>query len=73
MAITQEQIDKVLSGIEDGITIKQCCKYILNMSSSEFYKSATQEQKDLVKIYKTLQANLSADYNRAFMRNTKKG
>jgi len=72
MTITQEQIDAMLLGIEDGLSIDHCCKYILHITRREFYLSATQEQKDIVKTYKTLQANLSADYNRAFMRNKNK-
>ena len=71
MAITQEQIDKVLLGIEDGLSIDHCCKYILHITRREFYLSATQDQKDIVKTYKILQADLSADYNRAFINNKK--
>ena len=71
MTITQEQIDKILLGIEDGLSIDHCCKYILHISRGKFYKFATQEQKDMVKTYKTLQADLSADYNRAFISNKK--
>lgn len=70
-SITREQIDAILLGIEDGLTIEQCIKYILKIDREQFYHYATPEQKDEVKTHKMLHVTLGADYQRSFIRTKK--
>lgn len=64
MKITNEQITLMLEGIEDGLTIEQCCKYILHIDRNVFYRNATPEQIDIVKTHKLFNASLHASYHR---------
>jgi hypothetical protein len=64
MKITNEQITLMLEGIEDGLTIDQCCKYVLHRDRTYFYVNATPEQIDVVKTHKLLNASLHASYHR---------
>jgi hypothetical protein len=61
MVITQEQMDLMLSGINDGLTIDQCCKYILHISRRNFYKYATNEQKMEIKSCKVVNSGFFND------------
>jgi hypothetical protein len=67
-SITDEQINLMLEGIEDGLTIDQCCKYILHKDRAYFYANATPEQIDIVKTHKLLNASLHASYHRVKIR-----
>lgn len=64
MVITQEQMDLMLAGIEDGLTIDQCCKYILHIRREQFYTYATDEQKIEIKNHKILHAGFINDTGR---------
>jgi len=64
MKITNEQITLMLEGIEDGLTIEQCCKYILHIDRSVFYRNATPEQIDIVKSHKFLYSSINSSYAR---------
>lgn len=64
MKITNEQISLILEGIEDGLTIEQCCKYRLGVSRHYFYDRATPEQIDIVKTHKLLNASVQSSYAR---------
>lgn len=64
MKITEEQISLILEGIEDGLTIEQCCKYILHIDRNYFYCNASPEQIDVVKTHKLLNSSNHASYAR---------
>jgi len=64
MKISNEQISLILEGIEDGLTIEQCCKYILHINRNTFYRNATPEQIDIIKSHKFLYSSLPSSYAR---------
>jgi hypothetical protein len=68
MKISKEQISLILEGIEDGLTIEQCCKYILHIDRSVFYRNATPEQIDIVKAHKFLYSSINSSYHRTNIR-----
>jgi hypothetical protein len=65
--ITQEQINIILLGIEDGFTIEQCCERLLRMDRNFFYQHATMQQKDEVKTHKLLHSDIHSCYMRSFV------
>lgn len=64
MEITAQQIHLMLEGIEDGLTIEQCCKHRLGVSRDYFYRHATKEQIDAIKTHKFLYSSVNASYVR---------
>lgn len=50
--ITREQMNIIILGIEQGLTIEKCCSYMLHIASRCFYRYATDEQKTEIKNYK---------------------
>jgi hypothetical protein len=70
-SITQEQINIILSGIEDGYTIVECCELLLHIRPIFFYTHATAEQKREVRTHKLLHSDIHSCYIRAFHRKKK--
>lgn len=68
MEISNEQISLILEGIEDGLTIEQCFKYILHIDRGCFYNSVTPEQLDVIKTHKFLYSSSHASYARTNIR-----
>jgi hypothetical protein len=66
-SITQEQINIILSGIEDGLTIVECCESLLDIRPIFFYQHATAQQKDEVKTHKLLHSDIHSCYMRTFV------
>jgi hypothetical protein len=65
-SITQEQINIILSGIEDGYTIEECCELLLHIDRNFFYEHATAEQKNEVRTHKLLHSDIHSCYMRSF-------
>ncbi len=66
MKITDEQINLILKGIENGFTIQECCKKVLHINSNRFYRNATKEQKQIVITHKLLHSDITSCYKRSY-------